>query len=891
MPDKIEDTRGLQHCYWRENGKLYSLDKGMGIYLNTENKNEFVVDERCVGGKTTNPKHTIENARWAFIYDVFFQSLEKAKSGDITDNLWGPLSGGKIPVSKYGLGLKYKVGGTFLFNPSGYSYYYGFKQRVELFSESPGTGFYFYVIPVTKSNICYAYFNKSEDVKRYGDFANLEIMLHGYNLDKKNKYRGKLYLLEEDKAKGLTGTDDFKKNNLWKEPKVFAIPQDAGSSSNCNSYYKTSFPIEIAWKKDQKAKKNFTVVLEIYKYHTEPGLIYGTNEKEERVVFRNFADEPTTDLVTYDAKVLGLKDIDNKSSISSRFIVSEELMTDFLDRIEAKKVNQIQYIGDIRYTRKEFDPCGYSKIVIKDDGDKERSAFTCFDEDLLTTGGDKTGQPFSIIAGEKRKDVSITVENLHNKNVPCNGLLLPSGQKHDSPNHVFLLDRAIAAEKTDKGYTTIKDPTQENDTDVIPDKNKAPSEDVSEVQVLQSEFKGDNQIVLKLNYIYNKVWLERSLGDNAASEFMWMFNYFWLNDSLAQSYYLPVSTCRYPNQIAKINVYPDMEWEFSLKLSSDTPEVYSHTNMPTGVTSRQNRIKTLTASNNRRFLNGEVSFDLAIKAKSGDFTREISGGYAAKIEPFLRALIKVKETLDDITGVTKAKNGMAAKLASKLPIKMLPITFQMDYPVISIAGTWKLEPDKEKIYNVRRTGTISLGFTPLIKGTGKLDLIACAEFIPAAGQVIKAIRTAADVAGIEIWFNLLAFGQIDLKANITLGQEYGMEPLEASTTVGIGAELGIKAAADVPKISFNSRPSGEGLGVEFEASARGETSLIFSGKTGASNEGMYVEAGIGFGGLLVYVTAKAKIWRAKVGVDNEAHELVEPKPDMLKGRYYYIKNK
>jgi hypothetical protein len=126
---------------------------------------------------------------------------------------------------------------------------------------------------------------------------------------------------------------------------------------------------------------------------------------------------------------------------------------------------------------------------------------------------------------------------------------------------------------------------------------------------------------------------------------------------------------------------------------------------------------------------------------------------------------------------------------------------------------------------------------------------------------------------------------------ITLGQEYGMEPLEASTTVGIGAELGTKAAADVPKISFNSRPSGEGFGVEFEASARGETSLIFSGKTGASNEGMYIEAGIGFGTLLVYVTAKAKIWRAKVGVSNEAHKLVEPKPDMLKGRYYYIKNK
>jgi hypothetical protein len=61
---------------------------------------------------------------------------------------------------------------------------------------------------------------------------------------------------------------------------------------------------------------------------------------------------------------------------------------------------------------------------------------------IFTTGRDKTGQPFSIIAGEKRKDVSITAENLHNKNVPCNGLLLPGGQKHDSPEHVFLSDRA-----------------------------------------------------------------------------------------------------------------------------------------------------------------------------------------------------------------------------------------------------------------------------------------------------------------------------------------------------------------------------------------------------------------------------------------------------------------
>ncbi|MBD8083106.1 hypothetical protein [Chryseobacterium caseinilyticum] len=92
MPDTIENTVGLQHCYWSTNGKLAAVTKGGTYFLYTRDKNEFIVDESCVGGKTANPKYTADHARWAFIYDLFFQSLEKAKPEDIKENLWGPLA-------------------------------------------------------------------------------------------------------------------------------------------------------------------------------------------------------------------------------------------------------------------------------------------------------------------------------------------------------------------------------------------------------------------------------------------------------------------------------------------------------------------------------------------------------------------------------------------------------------------------------------------------------------------------------------------------------------------------------------------------------------------------------------------------------------------------------
>ncbi|MCX8534119.1 hypothetical protein [Chryseobacterium luquanense] len=69
--------KGLEYCYWKTNdGKLEKVTKGSTFRLYTSDKNEFIVNERCVAPDTKNVKFTVDNARWAFIYNEFFESIK-----------------------------------------------------------------------------------------------------------------------------------------------------------------------------------------------------------------------------------------------------------------------------------------------------------------------------------------------------------------------------------------------------------------------------------------------------------------------------------------------------------------------------------------------------------------------------------------------------------------------------------------------------------------------------------------------------------------------------------------------------------------------------------------------------------------------------------------------
>ncbi len=589
-------------------------------------------------------------------------------------------------------------------------------------------------------------------------------------------------------------------------------------------------------------------------------------------------------------------------------------------RIEIEKTNMIKYIGDIKYLHKENDPCGYSKIIIKDDDDDKRDELFIFNENNTEKPIDNTTQIFGIIAGDTRKNISITLDNLTTKQVFCQGLLLESGKKHsDSISNIFQVHKVYSAKKVydpktkTEIYSAKKDETHEEqlknakilvtkenstDYDVSADYEKGLSKDVSNVQGWQLgidyKFEDDNKMIIMPRYVYNKTVLEKvqiysssSMINKVKNDF-WLFNYFFLNDKLAQTYFIPISTCRYPNQIAKINVYPDIEWTMSLKLGSSTPNVYSHTNMPAGPAQNSHQQRGVDAGQNRRWLNREVSFELTIKATTGSVEKSIGVSYEEKIEKLLKILIKIKEVLDSLCGITSARQGMARQIASSLPgfLVRSPFTFQLDYPVISVEGGWKFDYSKIS-KKIELQGKLAVGLTPLIKGTGKIDLIAYAEFIPPAKPIILAIRTAVNSVGAEIWFNLYAFGQIDMSFTFLFGATTGTEPINVATTVGFGAELGVRASSDVPALNFGSHTTSE-IETGFEASAKGETSIVISSKYGANTDGMYFEPSLGFGGMVVFVTAKAKIWRSEIGFEDKSYELIEPKPDLLKGRLYII---
>ena len=879
MGNNIENTVGLQHCYWKTNGKPTAPQKGKTYYLYEKDKNEFYVDEDCVGGKTTNPQHTIANARWAFIYEFFFNRLEKAKEEDIKENLWGPLSGGTENVSKYALGTNYKVGKNIVFKPSGYSYYYGFKQRIELFSNSPGSGFYFNIIPVTTSQISYAYFNKSEDVKHYGDSINLEIMMHGYNLDEKNKYKGKLYLLEEEKAKLLTQTEDFEDENLWEEPKIFTISQSTSDSSNYNSYYKTSFPIELEWKKDQTTKKNFTIVLEIYRVWEEKGIVYGTNAKEERVNFRNFADDPTTDLVEYDAELLGLKDLDNKASISSRFIVSEELMDHYLTRIEQEKNNMIQYIGDIKYTKREFDPCGYSKITIQDKGDKERGPLVIFDETRPVNQIDSTHNVFAIIAGDERKDIAITLDGLQTKNQFCQGLLLDDGQKHSEHKNVFQVDKVYSAYNNGKAYLTYDDTThqeqqrnagivitEENktDTDVVKADKSASNPSAAQQWIDGRDYKigSDKEITLKLRYLYNKTAFEGKIENNYTAEVvnnLWLFNYFILNEEKAQIYFLPISTCRYPNQIAKIKVYPNVSWTFHFNYGMKNPLYYRDTWVEMRPHRVENAVLRAQASDIDGY-DGSVSteFTLSIEAKWNETeSAKLDQKISEKVKLLIGSFIKVKQFVDKVTGKDRGTSteGLTGDILAR--IQRTPLSIEVLSPQISVGAGWEYKNGRKE-QNLNNEVAFSLGIVakadPAIGAEAVIDLIAWGKKIhPAANAVITSLDLLTYAANAEVRFDLKFYGKLLIDGNIELSRLKKDGNIKAEGQFGF--ELYLQAKATAKFDAFFTE-----VDLDFEAKAQAEGYFSLGLLFGLDDfKGLYAQPIIRHSGIKIILSVYVKV--------------------------------
>ena len=187
-----------------------------------------------------------------------------------------------------------------------------------------------------------------------------------------------------------------------------------------------------------------------------------------------------------------------------------------------------------------------------------------------------------------------------------------------------------------------------------------------------------------------------------------LFDYFFLTKSkldVLPNLILKAEMCRYHHDIY-IKPVPDIDWKFSLNVSSTIPDTHSYTNMPAGDINKNHNDKSLKSVDTRRKLDtssSPVSFDLKIKATIDKKTSfELSAGYETKIRSVLSALISIKDVVDEICNTKKAKAG---SISSFLKTRK-PITLKIDYPVISIIGAWKLGYDINNSNSINTQGSI-----------------------------------------------------------------------------------------------------------------------------------------------------------------------------------------
>ena len=954
------------------------VKKGDTISVKEGSRMKFYVDASCFDDAIISTE-----TKWAFIYDAYYNE----GNTDQYNSLWADISGSSgssstpsdkapdvaelmakedpnSPVTALGIGTQYKTGTEFVISPAGASFYYGFKQRVVVFTNDPGQEFYFFIIPYTEPNITYAYFDKNIRPFRFGDVVSLTICFHQYpdNIGGRGNYFANIYLLDKDDAgsvdyaadslmppaeltEKLTGLDLFK--GKYKKQK---LALGGARSGNINTYRILNFPLSIEWRDAGKKQRYLVPVVEVYevvgKHHLGIEMDMMAYDSDTLVKFKNFAKEPTTSLQQYNQKLIGVESVETyQNQPNSEILVEYETMGEYMDRIETGKTQTIQYIGDIPYSQKEYDPCGYAQIIIKDESDSKRNPLTIFDEDKLSAGGDQTERSFDITAGDKKKTISITAEKLTNKNVACAGVLLPEGKKHEDIKNVFNMDIVLSALKDPKGgYVRVEDgkhkkqlkrsgtginDANKTDTDVVVDDKKAPSGDVSDLQMIRMpddyEYKEPNKFLLHLKYVYNKV-LSIDKGEydpnviGTLFENAWLFNYLWLKQNLYQTYFVPVSTCRYPNQIARVRVFPDMKWTLLLKFNfeeadfQDFKKEYSYevnafvatasaesmdratrTSVHAAgiqITKTTTKVPKVAKGGFKRLLEIAKRIEVSLTAEweNEKGTKEKEDIIEKFIKPFYDVIVKIYEIAKLVGDFTdgeaneedrahksqmdeEVKRMMGGRSISGLLDVALKKSYetQILYPSVAVAVSWFFEDisdAKRPELEGRRALQINtkISAAPIIGISIKWDII---ELLCRRHPLAFLIKKALDIGlyllnpknGVEVTFTVE--GKLSLTGNFNFNLETGSSysrGYSAKKEELISGDASVEADFGV-KLAVHNKVYfiiGE-IGAGGTVKFGAKTKIGNQAYFGADKDGLYISRQTYCDGLIFYLEAEAKL--------------------------------
>ena len=305
---------------------------------------------------------------------------------------------------------------------------------------------------------------------------------------------------------------------------------------------------------------------------------------------------------------------------------------------------------------------------------------------------------------------------------------------------------------------------------------------VADVQGLtDKDYKIEKDTVsLELGYVYNKVYeikIADYLGTQEAFEGgslsknvknIWVVRYLLKlinKEKIYQSYFVTVTTCRYPNQIARINVYADMKWVFNFNYNIKTPIYYKPTAslVEHYADSYEGRIKT-SNSNTRldireRMINnaGQVeegrktSFTLGVECEviGEDDIISLSKEMGEKYRKMLSPLLWIVNKLDGDLAISAARtennhiqtSGNTGLLAR---LNKLPMSFELEAPNIGVGLGIGFAGSTTGKIGYQLEGRLIAD--PIIGANVKLDLLALGSKFKPWGAVIDALDIASWLA-------------------------------------------------------------------------------------------------------------------------------------------------
>uniref|UniRef100_UPI0039A6F23C hypothetical protein n=1 Tax=Ornithobacterium rhinotracheale TaxID=28251 RepID=UPI0039A6F23C len=376
-------------------------------------------------------------------------------------------------------------------------------------------------------------------------------------------------------------------------------------------------------------------------------------------------------------------------------------------------------------------------------------------------------------------------------------------------------------------------------------------------------------------------------------------------------YFVPISTCRYPNQIVKIRVFPDISWGITFSIGAIDPkykedwkrdltekkkkvleEYRGAFNYASKDSDKQAEIKKKQKT--LKNLNLQLGLNASLNSEEYDLTID----FGDKIRDVVYSFGLIKEIMDNVMGngesapddnekklkyLQSAKKSKLLKGLTKLPIKIV-----IENPALSCGFAWNFREVSTKGV-VTCSYDIFIKAAPIISASGTLDLIALAGYIPAFGQAVEVVDIVLEVSGIDADFFIRASGKIDFGTTMKIGEEDHLSEgdigfdgdfkirVEASLTIG-GGLIGFLFMA------------GDWKGDKItEYRAYGETGLTGALKTGADIEGPYIDANISFSGL-IFVAEKVQkddeLGAAKT--DKLGPYPVIKSCKLIGGKYYFI---